>query len=107
MAQAGEKREYGTDGNSGTNGKADSTQEVSVCSVISVCSVLSSSQHPQLRPQRLFDFVQQDQPNHPPVEINPRERGHSRTQQSFAVLNRQFDAIGGLALLIGFAFAAD
>lgn len=55
----------------------------------------------------MSEFVQQDAPDHLPVEIYARERGHPRTQHSFAIFNRQLDAVGRLALRVALAFAAD
>src|ERR1051326_9184938 len=70
-------------------------------------SPLALSQHPQLRPQRLFDFVQQNAPDHLATEVNPRKRRHAGPQQAVAVFNRELNTVSRLLVFIEFAFAPD
>ena len=64
-------------------------------------------QHPQLWPQRPFELVQQDEPNHPPAKIDPRKGRHPRPQPSIRIFNRQLDAVAGLIVFVLLAFAAN
>jgi len=51
--------------------------------------------------------MRQNAADHSAAKLDPRKRSHPRTQRPIGVVNRQFDSISGLVLLIGFAFTAD